>query len=344
MSWVATAITVGGAIVGGIAGSQKDVQSGSSSSGITLTPETDLEKQGTRMTGEGLTALEGMVNAGPGQADVTGAYNQSNALASLLNDFAQSGGAPGQQDILQANQMADLQFKPQQVALDQSFQAEQERAKQMAAQLGRPVNDPYIQAQLSKQRMQSMEMMGAQRGAFVGQQSQQQAMQRLGFTSQLTDVRNALGSQAMANRQALLSLGQGVQQSERNFRLQTGTRWGNQTQESGGGMAGGLMGGLMGAGAGMGLANSFSSFQANNTYTKNNTPQGGGGGVVMNSLPPSAATWQRAGVGARGAGSSFPPSAPLGFNQGMGGLNDVGSKPWARSMAADPNRMAYMPE
>lgn len=252
------AIAIGaGALIGGIAGSQKDkVESSTKSeSGVTLGSETDLEKQGTRMTGEGLSALEEMVNAGPGQADVSAAYNQTNSLASLLNDFSKTGGAPGQQDILQSQENANLQFAPYQLAIDQSFKEEQLRAKQMAAQLGRPVNDPYIQTMLSKEKMNQQAMLGAQKGAFMNQDARGTAMNRLGFTSQLTDVRNGLASQAMANRQALLSLGQGVQQSERNFRLGTATRWGTQTgeQTSGGGASGGLMGGLMGAGSMAGI-------------------------------------------------------------------------------------------
>jgi hypothetical protein len=266
-----TAVAIGaGALIGGIAGSQKDKSSSSSRSGIDMIPESELEKYGGQLTNDNLKALEGMVNAGPGLDSIGASNRATEDLASMLGDFAKSGGAPSQQDWLNANEFAKNQFKPQEVGLNQLFEQEQMRANQMAAQMGRPVNDPYIQAQLAKQRMQSYDMLNAQKGAFIGQDARGSAMQRLGFTSQLADVRGSLASQAMANRQALLSLGQGVQSSERNWRLGTGTRWGNQETESGGGLKGTLTGGLAGAGmmmggmAGMGKAGILGSKPSGN--------------------------------------------------------------------------------
>lgn len=251
---VATAIAVGGAIVGGIAGAQGQHSSSSATSSVNLTPPSANETAATTGIGQDYSALQGMVGAGPGQKDVTNAYNQQQSLATMLGDYAKTGGAAGQQDILQAQSSAALQFAPQQVALDQTFKQEQLRANQLAAQLGRPVNDPYIQAQLGINRMNSQQMLAANQGAYVDQQSRQNAMQRLGFTSQLTDVQNSLASQAMSNRQALLSIGQGIQTNERNFRLQTAGRTVNQEGQSGGGLAGGISGALAGAGMGAGIS------------------------------------------------------------------------------------------
>jgi hypothetical protein len=259
MSW----IIAGSALVGAAAGSMKDrsSQSSSSASGVNLAQQSELDKYGGQLTDSSLRSLEGMVNAGPGLSSIGEANSQYGTLASMLGDYSKNGGAPGQQDWLQANDFAKNQFAPQQMQIDQSFEAEQERAKQLAVQMGRSPNDPYIQAQLSKQKMQMQNMMGAQQGAFVGQEARNSAMGRLGFTSQLADLKGSLASQAMANRQALLSLGSGVQQQERNWRYQISDKWGknNTEQESGGGMKGALTGAIAGAGVGMGMSGGMGS-------------------------------------------------------------------------------------
>lgn len=248
-----TAIAIGaGALLGGIAGSQKDVASGSSRSGMNLAPESELEKYGGKLTNDSLKSLEGMVNAGPGQEAIGQANSQYESLASMLQGFSQTGGMPGQQDWLNAQEFAKSQFAPQQAQINQSFEDEQVRAKQLAAQMGRTVNDPYLQAQLSKEKMRQQTMLGANQSAFIGQEARNNAMGRLGFTSQLADLRGSLASQAMSNRQALLSLGSGAQQQERNWRMGTADKWSNQTQESGGGMKGMLTGAIGGAGMMMG--------------------------------------------------------------------------------------------
>lgn len=254
---------IGGAIIGAIGGAmgQHGSSHSSGSSGVDLAPASGLENTATTNIGNDYGSLQAMVNAGPGQQDVTNAYNQQGAYSSMLSEFARTGGAASPEDIARAQQQASLQFAPQQVALNQSFEQEQMRAKQLAAQLGRPINDAYIQAQLGKERMNSQQMLAANQGAFIGQQSQQNALSRLGYTAQLTDVQNSLASQAMANRQALLSIGQGIQGSERNFRLGTATRWGQQngTTDSGGGLGGAISGGLAGAGMGMNFASTLGS-------------------------------------------------------------------------------------
>lgn len=246
-----------GAVIGGVAGGEKDTvtSSNKSGSGVSLRPESELEKYGGQLTDSSLRSLEGMVNAGPGQSAITDANSQYGSLAEMLSGFAKTGGAPGQQDWLQAQEFAKSQFAPQQLQIDQSFEEEQMRAKQLATQLGRPVNDPYIQAQLSKQKMNMQNMMGAQQGAFIGQEARNNAMGRLGYTSQLADLRGSLASQAMANRQALLSLGSGVQAQERNWRFQTSDKWGlsHTTQESGGGFKGAMSGAMAGASAASGM-------------------------------------------------------------------------------------------
>ncbi len=271
MPWLVPAVM---AVAGGIAGAEKDNVDSKSSSGINMAPETDLERYGGKLTNDSLKSLEGYVNAGPGESSITDANKQYGSLADMLSEYAKNGGQPNQQDWFSAQDFAKSQFAPQQLQIDQSFDEEQMRAKQLATQLGRSVNDPYIQAQLSKQKMQMQNMLGAQQGAFIGQEARNNSMGRLGYTSQLADLKGSLASQAMANRQALLSLGTGVQAQERNWRYQTGTKWGTNHQESGGGQKGMITGAMAGFGSGMSMMGSMGGKPT--TAPTGSTPQSTG--------------------------------------------------------------------
>ena len=243
MAWGAIA----GAVLGGLAGSQKD----ESRQGIDLTPASALEHQATSGMTRDYSQLSSMADQGPGQVDVGNALTANRSLADMLKQYAQGGFLPSESDWGTANKFAQQAFQGQQVGLQQQFQGQQQRASQLAAQLGRPVNDPIIQARLSQELMQGQERLGAAQGSYASQYAQQLPQQRLGYTAQLADVQNSLASQAMSNRQALLSLGSQVQGAERSFRLNTGTRWG----ESGGGLKGAITGGLAGAAGFMGIGN-----------------------------------------------------------------------------------------
>lgn len=238
--------------VGAIAGSQADVANSNQTSGIRMAPASANELDATKAIGTNFTQLQNFVGNGPGSDAITNANSANESLASLLKKFSQGGFLPGDEDFATANKFASQAFQPQQVALQQNFQGQQQRAAQLAAQLGRPVNDPIIQAKLSQEYMQGQERLGAAQGAYSSQMALQLPQQRLGYTSQLADVRNSLASQAMANRQALLSLGSQIQGSEREFRMQSGTRYGNTEQISGGGLKGALSGAIGGLGAGLG--------------------------------------------------------------------------------------------
>lgn len=234
--------------VGAAAGSQQDTTS--TKSGINLAPISANEDMANRSIGQTFGQLSGLVGAGPGGEAVSGAASANASLSEMLKKYAAGGFLPGEQDMATANQFASQAFNPQAIALKQQFVGQQQRAAQLAAQLGRPVNDPIIQAKLSQEYMQGQERLGAQQGAYASQMALQLPAQRLGYTSQLANVQNSLASQAMANRQALLSLGSQVQGAERDWRLQTGTRFGEQS--SGGGLKGAITGAIGGLGAGLG--------------------------------------------------------------------------------------------
>ncbi len=243
-----------------------DKQRSTNRSGIDLAAASDLEKQGRAAIGSQFSQLQDFTGLGPGSSDVSGGYQAQLDLGSMLKNYASGGFLPSQADYAQGQSQAAMAFKPQQVMADQEFQQAQIRANQLSAQLGRPANDPIIQSKLAQERMQSQERLGANQSAYGAQIAQSMPGQRLGFTQQYTDVKSGLASQAMANRQALLSLGSGIQESERGFRLQTGQQWGNQSQESGGGLKSLL---TMAAGLGSTAMSAYTGFSGARTAAQN---------------------------------------------------------------------------
>lgn len=268
---MAIPVAAGLAALGALAGSQQSQSTQTTTRNIA--PESELEKQIAGMQPGQLSALTGMVGAGAGQTDVAAGLQSQRGLAAMLEQYAQGGYLPSEADTAQARQFAATQMQPQQVALQQAFEGQNQRAAQLASQLGRPVNDPIIQARLAQEQMRQGAQLSAQEGAMASQFAMQMPQQRLGYTAQLADVNANLASQAMANRQALLSLGSQLQANERNWRLGTSTT--STTQTGGGGLQGAISGGLAGFGTGMGIANMFGGGQAQGLAA----PQEVGGGM-----------------------------------------------------------------
>ena len=244
------ALTAG---LGALAGAQGNSSTGTSR--VNLAPEGSTEALGRGAVESTLPGLQGLVNMGPGQQSIMQSNASQQQLSSLLQQYSQGGYMPTQQDTQMANQYAQTAFQPQQVAMNQSFEEEKQRASQLAAQLGRPVNDPIIQARLSQERMRGQERLGAQQSAFASEFAMSQPQQRLGYTAQLADIQSGLASQAMQNRQALIGLGSQLQGQGMQFRSGTATR--TQEQSGGGGLAGAISGGLAGFGAGQQLSQMF---------------------------------------------------------------------------------------
>ena len=238
-----------GAALGFLAGSQKQGQSQS----VQLAPPSASELAGEQAVVSNLPILQQLINAGANQQDVTAGLGAQRSLGDLLAQYAQGGFLPSQQDFATAQGFATSAFAPQQTAINQQFEQQQQRVAQLSAQLGRPVNDPILQAKLSQERMQAQERLGAQQSAFVSDFAQKLPMQRLQFTGQLADVRSQLASQAMANRQALIGLGSQLQAQGQQFRAGTASR----SVESGGGLLGGITGALGGAASFMQLGELF---------------------------------------------------------------------------------------
>lgn len=259
MAWVVPIVTT---LASAYASSQQD----STSSTRQVGPAGQGGILGGQVSASGLGQLRDLVNQGPGSQDVAASQASSGDLSRMLQQFSQGGYMPTQQDTLSGQQYAQQAFQPQQLAIQQQFEEEKQRASQLAAQLGRPVNDPIIQAKLSQERMRSQERLGASQSAFASDFAMSQPQQRLGYTAQLANFQSGLASQAMANRQALIGLGSNLQGQDMQFRMGTA----GTTQTSGGGTKGAIMGGLAGLGAGLSAYGQLSGM--GNT----NTTQGGG--------------------------------------------------------------------
>lgn len=242
-----------------------------SQAGFNLAPPSASEQAGSDAVTRFLPELGNMVGLGPGASEVRSNLSTQNDLAAMLQRYAQGGFMPGAEDFTTAGQFANSAFQPQQVAINQQFQGEQLRANQLAARLGRPVNDPIIQSRLSQERQQAQERLGADQSAFTSQFALSLPQQRLGYQGQLADLRSGLASQAMSNRQALVSLGNTIQSSGQNFRLGSAQR----QMSSGGGTGGGIAGLIAGIGAtkGGGLMDLFNGGGGN---SGNGSPAGSG--------------------------------------------------------------------
>jgi hypothetical protein len=250
---------------------------------------------------QNLSAFQNYVNAGPGQQDVEAGLKGQRDLAAMLQQFSQGGFLPGQSDWDTASQFSGRAFQPQQVALNQAFEGEQQRTAQLAAQMGRPVNDPILQAKLAQERSRGMERLGADRSAYEAQFAQQLPMQRLGFMGQMADVQSGLSQQAMANRQALVNIGSNLQQADQNFRLRSA----GVNVQDGGGIGGAIAGGFAGYGAG--LRNQAYGNQYGNTAPMMGAPTeslsaGGSTDLLMQRLGMSGAPKQ--------AQTAFPGATP----------------------------------
>ncbi|MCK5016132.1 MAG: hypothetical protein KAS32_03590 [Candidatus Peribacteraceae bacterium] len=236
-----------------------------------------LERQGFGVAQQGLTGLEGLVGAGPGQQDVSAALTAQRGFAGQLGGLAETGLLPTGQDISRTAGLAGQLLRPEQVALQQAFGRQEIQAGRSAAALGRGVGDPILQAKLRTSQMEQQERLGARQTSLSTQLAMMQPEQRLALSRERAGVLGGLGTQAMQNRSFLTQLGQGIGEAERSFRERTATQTGFNTQafqqtstNALGAIGGGISGGLAGLGAGASLASNIPSLFGG----------GGGGGFT----------------------------------------------------------------
>lgn len=241
--------TLTGGILGGIAGGQGSTTS--QGLRVNLAPESELEKYTGNMLQGGLKDLQSLVNVGPGQQDVQAGVNSQRALAELLKQLQQTGGAPQAQDLSNANSFVNSLFAPQQQALQQQFADMQVQGNRSMAKMGRGPGDVVMQNKLNQEFARQMQGLQSQMTAGTAQYAQQFSDNRLNFANQFAQVNSGLASQALANRQALMGMGSQLRSSEQNFRAGTASK--EMTTSSGGGLMGTISGALAGAG-GMGPA------------------------------------------------------------------------------------------
>lgn len=202
----------------------------------------------------GYSDLQSLLGAGPGAADVTNSMNASKSLSSLLQQYSQSGGLPSASDISSANGVASNMFAPQQAALNNSFYQQNIQAQRLSAQLGRPINDPIIQAKLGIGQAQQQSVLSGQQGAFGQQLALSLPQQRVGYATQNAGLLGGLASQAFQNRSALLGMGSQLLGQAQGYQIATSPHNTTAQQQVGGGLGGALSGALSGLGMGAGLS------------------------------------------------------------------------------------------
>ncbi len=283
MPWVALAVGAAGALAGSMGSRGSSSGSSNESSGVNLRDfgalnqgQSGLENQAYNQQVSSFADLSKLVGNGPGGQEVT-ANNQfqfqyGNQLQGLLNKAAN----PNQQENFAT---AQQYFAPQQTALNQQFQQQGIESNRLAARLGRAGNDPVLNNKLAQEKTRQQTMLNSEIGAFGQQLPAFQANQIMGIGNQLSNLRQGLATQAMNNRQTLLSMGNQLASSERNYRLQTADRFGSNSStgstQSGGGLGGAITGGIAGFGAGMGMMGTQNSSAVTPyTGTSNNGKMG----------------------------------------------------------------------
>lgn len=235
-----------------------DVIDQSSTSTVNLRDFEDLTKGQSGLAADaydvqtgGLENLRNLLTRG-GTAQVEGDIDAARgAQLSLAQMLQQAQSGPSSQNLVDAQGFANSIFKPQELALQQQFKQSETETSRLAARLGRQVDDPILRAKLAESQAVQSAQLGAQKGAFTAQTAQGFQNQALQMQNQLAQVRGGLATQALQNRQALMGMGQSLLNQERQFRLNTATRTGNQQQiqQGGFGDAFGAVLGVAGVGA-----------------------------------------------------------------------------------------------
>lgn len=240
-----TAMAIG-AGVGALSGAIGKNASGSQS--IDLRDPSQLQKALESGQLGDYNDLRNLINAGPGESDVTAGTASSRDLAELLKQYQAGGYLPNQGDIDSSNKLASGLFNAQRTALNQSFVDQNQQYAQQAAIQGRNPLDAVFRNKQAFQQENMLNLLQGQQSDFANQYALNQPMQRLGFAQQRAGVLGGLASQAMANRQALLGIGSNLLGNERNYQVATSNK--NYNQSQGGGLGGAIDGGLAGLGAG----------------------------------------------------------------------------------------------
>lgn len=299
-----SSIAAGVGAIGGAAGGAAGDQSQST---VNLPDKSKLEGFAQGLSQEQLQALENLVGQGPGGEDVGAGAQGQRDFASQLQRASETGFISSQAQK-QAGLQAQAFLAPQRTQLQQTFEAEGQRTAQLAAQLGRSVDDPILQAKLSTARLQQEAQLSSQEAGLTQQFGQQQ----IGLAGQRADVLSGLGQQALQNRLTLFGAGQSALGQQQQFRLGAA----GQTQTSGGGLGGAISGGIAGFGAGAGVAGNlartnFLNRQIGQFESRLGAQGGGGGGAGL--APVGQSNISLGGQSGPFVGPQLPPQFGGGF-------------------------------
>lgn len=192
-----------------------------------IAPEGADERLGREGASSAYRTLQDFIDAGPGRSDVAGAYASNDSLAALLESYSTNGNLPTADDMYRGQSFATAAFAPQRELLKQSFEDQTNKYNQQAALMGRTPNDSVLAAKLGYYQARETNVLGAQQNAFANNYAMAQPGERLSYAQQANQMRNSLATQAMQNRQALLSLGSSIQSQGQNFRLKASTEQSN---------------------------------------------------------------------------------------------------------------------
>lgn len=248
-------------LVGAIAGGSGTPQSVNSQSGLNLNQSSQFQNGLQNNLGSTFGDYSNLVDQGPGQQSVTNANSSAASLSQMLQQYAQSGGLPNQQQIGTANQFAQQMYAPQQQSLQQNFLNSQYQTNQQSAAMGRGTDDPILTARLQNGYNQQQQQLNSQQGAYASNMALALPQQQLGYATQNNQLMQGLASQAMQNRSALLGMGSGLLGQQMNYQLGTSSKYNNANASQGGGLGGVINGGIAGFGQGMGYANMLSQGQ-----------------------------------------------------------------------------------
>jgi hypothetical protein len=204
-----------------------------------------------------------LLTAGPGEQEILQNNAFQGTFANQLQNLLSNVTNPSSQQTRANYRESQQLFAPQQEMLNQQFQDEQISSNRLAARLGRGGNDPVLRNKLMQEKTRQQRTLDSQVGSYAMQLPQMKAQQTMDIGGMLSNLRGGLASQALQNRQTLLSMGQQLSQSERNYRLSAANREGYQYQSyedrSGGGFKGAVTGLFGGAKAGMSMMGGMQS-------------------------------------------------------------------------------------
>jgi hypothetical protein len=273
---------VGGPVgLAGYAGSKKDQATQKSTTQRDVAEMSQFERNLMGRQDTDIAAMIGHLEAGPDRDDITRGTQSQRDFAEMLQRYVNGENGPNDKDFSLGSRLAQAAFNPERVAMQQAFTDQETAFARTAARMGRAQTDPILQAKLRTEQLRQQSSLEARQGAFGTQYAFTQPEQRLNYAGQRVNALQGLATQALANRQALLSMGSNLIAGERNWRLQTSGSTSTGLQESGGGIKGAITGAFAGAGTMASIMRGGMAGGAGGGY------QAEGGQPQMMAAPPS---------------------------------------------------------